>query len=133
MGKVKTAWQEQQETMHDDKRPTEPRINDPYNLWDTDDHDTSAIDINNWADTHDQENSMTKETNTPNNCWGCGEPVDSRRWAIGKRTCLTCGEEQAQTERKAWCVVPMPKSNYILVTDPSLLLGLNSSHKGVTK
>jgi hypothetical protein len=53
MGKVKTAWQEQQETMHDDKRPTEPRINDPYNLWDTDDHDTPAIDINNWADTHD--------------------------------------------------------------------------------
>ena len=27
-------------------------------------------------------------------------------------------------------VVPMPKSNYILVTDMSLLKGLNSSHKG---
>lgn len=75
-------------------------------------------------------NSDSKETN---NCWGCGASVDARRWEIGKRTCMECGEHQAQTERKAWCVVPMPKSNYILVTDPSLLLGLNSSHKGVTK
>jgi hypothetical protein len=66
-------------------------------------------------------------------CWGCGASVDTRRWEIGKRTCMACGEEQAQTERKAWCVVPMPKSNYILVTDLSLLNGLNSSHKGVTK
>jgi hypothetical protein len=27
-------------------------INDPYNLWDTDGHEPDAIDINNWADTH---------------------------------------------------------------------------------
>jgi len=26
--------------------------------------------------------------------------------------------------------VPMPKSNYVLVTDKGLLQGLNSSHKG---
>jgi hypothetical protein len=74
---------------------------------------------------------MTKETNNPNNCWGCGEPVDSRRWALGKRTCMVCGEVEARKTKH--CVVPMPKSNYILVTDPSLLLGLNNSHKGVTR
>jgi hypothetical protein len=53
MGKVKTAWQEQQETMRDDKRPTEPRINDPYNLWDNDDTNDQAIDINTYADMDD--------------------------------------------------------------------------------
>jgi hypothetical protein len=74
--------------------------------------------------------SVSEETN---NCWGCGVAVDARRWAIGKRTCMACGDTQATSDRKSWCVVPMPKSNYILVTDPSLLLGLNSSHKGVTK
>jgi hypothetical protein len=29
--------------------------------------------------------------------------------------------------------VPMPKSNYIVVTDHSLLIGLNNSHKGGVK
>jgi hypothetical protein len=27
-------------------------------------------------------------------------------------------------------IVPMPKSNYIVVTDRTLLVGLNSSHRG---
>jgi len=43
-------------------------------------------------------------------------------------TCVGCGEEMAR-ERKH-TIVPMPKSNYIVVTDPSLLVGLNTSHKG---
>jgi hypothetical protein len=74
---------------------------------------------------------MNKETNTPNNCWGCGEPVDSRRWDIGKRTCMGCGEVDARSVKHT--IVPMPKSNYIVVTDLSLLNGLNSSHKGGMK
>jgi hypothetical protein len=73
-------------------------------------------------------NSDSKDNNT---CWGCGASVDTRRWEIGKRTCMECGEAEAR--RVKHCVVPMPKSNYILVTDLSLLNGLNSSHKGVTK
>ena len=64
-------------------------------------------------------------------CWGCGASVDTRRWEIGKRTCMECGEAEAR--RVKHTVVPMPKSNYILVTDLSLLHGLNSSHKGGTK
>ena len=77
---------------------------------------------------------MSKETNTPQstqNCWGCGEPVDSRRWDIGKRTCMGCGEADARSVKHT--IVPMPKSNYIVVTDLSLLNGLNSSHKGGMK
>lgn len=60
----------------------------------------------------------------------CGEAVMPARWALGRRTCLPCGEAQAKQERKGWTVAPLPKSNYILITDHSLLVGLNSSHKG---
>jgi hypothetical protein len=41
---------------------------------------------------------------------------------------MPCGE--SESKRVVRTVVPMPKSNYILVTDMSLLKGLNSSHKG---
>lgn len=54
--------------------------------------------------------------------------VSSKRAALGYHTCLPCGERIARKETH--CIVPMPKSNYIVVTDPSLLKGLNSSHKG---
>lgn len=69
---------------------------------------------------------MSEETQ----CVMCGAPVCPERWAIGRNTCLQCGEEQAIAARAAWCVVPMPKSNYILVTDRDLLQNLNSSHRG---
>lgn len=68
-----------------------------------------------------------------NYCVQCGDEINPRRSALGYKLCLFCGEEQAQTDRMSWCVVPMPKSNYILVTDPSLLKGLNNSHKGGVK
>jgi len=59
--------------------------------------------------------------------------MDSRRGMLGYTTCMPCGELDAVKARLSWCVVPMPKSNYILVTDPTLLQGLNSSHKGGMK
>lgn len=60
---------------------------------------------------------------------GCLNEVPNRRLRLGYNVCLVCGEKQARAVKH--CVVPMPKSNYILVTDYSLLKGLNSSHKGV--
>ena len=60
-------------------------------------------------------------------CWGF---VDRRRSALGYRLCLECGEIQAK--KSTHCIVPMPKSNYIVVTDLALLKGLNTSHKGGT-
>ena len=66
-------------------------------------------------------------------CRQCGNAIPTRRSMLGYTTCLECGEADAVKARLSWCVVPMPKSNYILVTDPSLLLGLNSSHKGGVK
>jgi len=61
------------------------------------------------------------------NCIRCGDQVSSGRHALGYKTCLSCGEQEARSYKH--CIVPMPKSNYIVVTDFELLKGLNSSHK----
>jgi ribosomal protein L37AE/L43A len=61
-------------------------------------------------------------------CPRCGNAFSVARWDAGYHICMDCGEAEARLVRHT--VVPMPKSNYILVTDPSLLVGLNSSHKG---
>jgi ribosomal protein L37AE/L43A len=61
-------------------------------------------------------------------CVVCGDDFVTARWDIGYRTCLACGDKDAKAVKHT--VVPMPKSNYILVTDMALLRGLNSSHKG---
>lgn len=58
-------------------------------------------------------------------CPKCGDPVDLRRAQLGYRLCLRCGEAAAIEARASWCVAPMNKSNYVLVTDPSLLKNLN--------
>jgi hypothetical protein len=62
-------------------------------------------------------------------CTACyGGYVPHARWRLGYSTCLECGQQQAREVKHT--IVPMPKSNYIVVTDYSLLKGLNSSHKG---
>lgn len=62
-------------------------------------------------------------------CTRCyAEFIEDDRVVLGYLTCMPCGEEQAR--KKKHTVVPLPKSNYVVVSDLSLLLGLNSSHKG---
>ena len=61
-------------------------------------------------------------------CRACGTTYPTARWSLGYKMCMPCGE--TESKRVVRTVVPMPKSNYILVTDMSLLKGLNSSHKG---
>jgi len=56
----------------------------------------------------------------------CGDPINPSRLALGYRTCLPCGEEAAVNERKSWCVAPMHKSNYMLLTNRADLLGINN-------
>jgi len=72
---------------------------------------------------------MSKFNHTPE-CRSCGDQYSLGRWKLGYKFCLPCGEGIAKSIVRT--VVPMPKSNYILVTDLSLLKGLNSSHKGGT-
>jgi hypothetical protein len=49
--------------------------------------------------------------------------VPFRRWKAGYFTCLACGEEQARAVKH--CIVPMHKSNYVVVSDRNLLTGVN--------
>lgn len=59
-------------------------------------------------------------------CSHCGELVNPKRAALGYRTCLPCGEQDARAERAGWCVAPMHKSNYMLITNRQDLAGLNN-------
>jgi predicted nucleic acid-binding Zn-ribbon protein len=57
-------------------------------------------------------------------CTSCGEEFDYRRYLLGYRTCLECGEATAREVKH--CIVPMHKSNYVLITDQKLLVGINN-------
>ena len=57
-------------------------------------------------------------------CTCCyGVRVEPPRARLGYRTCMDCGEKAAQKKRHT--VAPMNKSNYLLITDPTLLKQLN--------
>jgi hypothetical protein len=64
-------------------------------------------------------------------CIECGDEVSQGRAELGYKVCMVCGEDRAKRYRHT--IVPMPKSNYIVVTDLNLLLNLNNSHKGGSK
>lgn len=57
-------------------------------------------------------------------CRWCGhERVPLGREMLGFNTCLDCGERDARKVKH--CVVPMNKSNYVMVSDRTLLKQLN--------
>jgi len=56
-------------------------------------------------------------------CRVCGDNFSPKRKAIGYPTCLPCGEELANAVN--FTVAPMSKSNYMLISDLSLLKQLN--------
>jgi len=56
-------------------------------------------------------------------CLKCGEEVADARASLGYDTCLPCGEVYARKRRHT--IVPMNKSNYIVVTDHTMLKQLN--------
>jgi hypothetical protein len=59
-------------------------------------------------------------------CVICGGGISPARGRLGFQLCLSCGEEEARRVRANWCVVPLHKSNYILVTDPKEIPGMCS-------
>lgn len=65
---------------------------------------------------------MSNESHTPE-CRSCGDEYSVNRWKLGYKFCLPCGEQLAKTTRHT--IVPMAKSNYVVVTDRELLKGLN--------
>ena len=66
---------------------------------------------------------MVNETFTPQ-CKLCGDTYQQGRYKLGIVFCLPCGDELAFKVKRT--VVPMHKSNYILVTDKSDLTGINN-------
>lgn len=65
-------------------------------------------------------------TDTNCTCEQCGEPMDTRRREAGYNICRSCGESNATRARATWCVAPMHKSNYMLITNTDDLTGLNN-------
>ena len=55
---------------------------------------------------------------------GMYTPVEPRRVEAGFVTCLPCGEAEAKQVRHT--IVPMHKSNYMVITDPRDLMGINN-------
>ena len=58
-------------------------------------------------------------------CLWCGDTFKWARYQLGYRLCLDCGDEEAKKTRHT--VVPMAKSNYVVITDLTLLSGLNKN------
>ena len=56
----------------------------------------------------------------------CLELIHPARYALGYKFCLACGDREAVRQRKLWCIAPMHKSNYLLITDKQDLTGLNN-------
>lgn len=67
----------------------------------------------------------------PNNahhfCRECGDDIPSARWALGFKHCMVCGQELAKQRKHT--IVPMHKSNYIVVTDRTILTGINNKQQ----
>jgi ribosomal protein L37AE/L43A len=57
-------------------------------------------------------------------CRLCGDEVSTGRHKLGYTVCLDCGDAIAKARK--FTVVPMHKSNYVLVTDRELLTGVNN-------
>jgi hypothetical protein len=53
----------------------------------------------------------------------CLQKIPYGRWQIGRFTCFSCGERQAQAVRHT--IAPINKSNPMVITDPELLKQLN--------
>jgi len=57
-------------------------------------------------------------------CIECGIPYQHERKAIGYDTCTSCGDEDARLVKHT--IVPMHKSNYVVVSDKADLKGINN-------
>lgn len=59
-------------------------------------------------------------------CSDCGSEIEPPSRGLLTSLCVFCGEESARQERAMWCVAPMHKSNYTLITDKKDLKGINN-------
>ena len=64
------------------------------------------------------------EVDTMSKCKICNTVIPHGRLALGYQTCLTCGEIEARKRKHT--IVPMHKSNYIVVSNKEDLKGINN-------
>ena len=57
-------------------------------------------------------------------CLQCGDDFQWARFKLGYKVCKLCGDKLAHKVRR--CIVPMHKSNYVLITDLNDLRGINN-------
>lgn len=62
-------------------------------------------------------------------CKSCGDDYPAERAALGYTTCKPCGEQHAREQRKHWTIAPLHKSNYVFVSDKTLLTGINNKQQ----
>lgn len=65
-------------------------------------------------------------------CRVCGDSYPIERWSLGYKMCLPCGE--SESKRVVRTIVPMHKSNYMMITNMSDLKGINNKggyHNGL--
>ena len=58
-------------------------------------------------------------------CRVCGDDIAEPTGMLSG-LCWDCREDAAKEVRSTWCVAPMHKSNYVLITQRSDLAGLNN-------
>lgn len=58
-------------------------------------------------------------------CYICRDTYSDQRAQLGYVTCPACGDKAAQAQAKQHCIVPMHKSNYVVVSDLTMLRMLN--------
>jgi hypothetical protein len=57
-------------------------------------------------------------------CLQCGDEFAWARFKLGYKVCKLCGDKLAHNVRRT--VVPMHKSNYMMITDLTDLKGINN-------
>ena len=57
-------------------------------------------------------------------CLQCGMDFDWARFKLGYKVCMVCGDKLAKGVRRT--IVPMHKSNYMMITDMDDLKGINN-------
>jgi hypothetical protein len=59
-------------------------------------------------------------------CVICSDDVNPIRFKLGYKTCMVCGEKNAKSVKHT--IVNLHKSNYVPITDLSMLKGINSKY-----
>jgi len=57
-------------------------------------------------------------------CRHCDEQYSTERWRLGYKLCMPCGEKLSKDTVRT--IVPMHKSNYMMITDMEDLKGINN-------